>query len=268
MEREANVREATQGFAVRRTPTRSRKPLFLKTGAVLLTLALCGAGLWWLRTSPTFAVKRVESGAYRFTSRQELEDTFACFLGRNIWTLSSDDVADSLSTLPWVRDLNVHRRLPGSIEVDFREWRPLLVIEPNTTRPGGQGQPLAVVEDGRVLQFPDHLVLPGLPVLVGVAWGRDSASGALCLDPAQKATVLDLVAAVEASGLESASPVDFIVARSEGFAIVLQDGRGSLLVGREDFADRLERYMTARDHLEAGLQMDLRFADRITCRRI
>ncbi len=106
-----------------------------------------------------------------------------------------------------------------------------------------------------------------MPVLVGVQLEKNPETGILQLSSSQKDQVLDLVAGVEMSGLESACPIDFIVARSEGFAIVLQDGRGSLLVGREEFASRLGRFMDARDHLEPGLQMDLRFADRITCRR-
>lgn len=268
MDRPTPEHATAKGFAVRRAPVRSRKPLFLRAGALVLALGLSIVAVWWLRTSTTFAVDRVESGSYRFTSQDQLEGIFGTFLGRNIWTLSSEDVADSLAGLPWVRDLKVHRRLPGSLQVDFREWRPLLVVAPGASNHPGPGGPLVLVEDGRVLEFPDHLVLPGLPVLVDVACCRDTSAGGLGLDPLHREPVLDLVAAVEASGLESACPVDFIVARSEGFAIVLQDGRGTLLVGREDFADRLERYMAARDHLEPGLQMDLRFADRITCRRI
>jgi hypothetical protein len=36
------------------------------------------------------------------------------------------------------------------------------------------------------------------------------------------------------------------------------------MVGREDFSDRLNRYMTARDYLDPGLEIDLRFKDRLT----
>lgn len=265
MDHEAASRSGLgEGFAVRRAPRRSPKKALLRAGVLLAGLAVLAAAGWWLGHSPTFAVQRVESGAYRFTAREELEGAFGHFLGRNIWTLSSSDVADSLAALPWVRDLQVRRRLPASIAIDFREWRPLLLME----TPASGGKIRVVVEDGRVLDFPDHLPLPSLPVLVGVACRTDSTGRGRCLDPAQRAAVLALVAAVEASGLESACPVDFIVARPEGFAIVLQEGRGTLVVGREEYAERLERYMTARDHLEPGLQMDLRFADRITCRRI
>ena len=79
--------------------------------------------------------------------------------------------------------------------------------------------------------------------------------------------VLNLQTAIEESGLESVSPIDFVVARPEGFAIVLQEDQGSLLVGNEEFSDRLQRYMEAHDHLETGLIVDLRFKDRVTCRR-
>lgn len=256
------------GFAMRRAPARSRRGLYLRVGLFLLAAAaLTGTG-WWLRTSPTFAVKKVESGAYRFTSQQQLEEAFGSLLGASIWTLSGETVADTLAPLPWVRDLQVRRRLPASLKIDFREWRPLLLLDGAAAGRPSSARPLVVVEDGRVLEFPDHLVVPGLPVLVGVPCRRDSVRGELCLDPSQRRQVLDLVAAIENSGLETVNPVDFIVARREGFAIVLQKDRGTLLVGRDEFDRRLDRYMTAREHLESGLQMDLRFADRITCRRI
>jgi len=260
--------DSPQSFAVRRGRPRSRRRLVLRSVLILLGVTAVTVSVWWLRTSPVFAVSRVESGAYRFTSQEKLETVFSTFLGRNIWTLSGAEVADSLAVMPWVRDLRVRRRLPGSILVDFREWRPLLVIEPESGGCSGHGQPLVVVEDGRVLDFPGHLVMPGLPVLVGVDCRQEPGQRWRSLAPEMKDQVLELVAALEASGLETVSPVDFVVARDEGFAIVLQNGRGTLLVGREDFTRRLERYMSARDHLEAGLQMDLRFADRITCRRI
>jgi hypothetical protein len=253
------------GFAVRRAPARSHRALLLRLGGGLLgVMMVLGAG-WWLRTSPTFAVQTVESGSYRFTAQGELEQVFGSFLGRNIWTLSSEDVADTLATLPWVRDLQVHRRLPGALEVDFREWRPLLIMEPAGRAAEGLQ---VVVEDGRVLDFPAHLPPPSLPVLVGVPCHPDSSGRGRRLDPARITGVLELVAAIETVVLEAVSPVDFIVARPEGFAIVLQEDRGTLLVGRDEFVPRLDRFITARDHLDPGLQMDLRFADRITCRRI
>ncbi len=61
---------------------------------------------------------------------------------------------------------------------------------------------------------------------------------------------------------------DFLVARPEGFAIVLQGDAGRLLVGKDDFHERLERFLSARDHLPAGVEIDLRFSERVTYRSV
>jgi len=209
-------------------------------------------------------VSRVESGAYRFTSQAELEEAFAEFLGRNIWTLSTDEIAVRLETLPWVRDMRVRRSLPNTIEVDFREWRPLWQVSEITgAQPGGM-RPLVLIEDGRILEFPAHVVMAGLPVLVGVPAAREGDGGVLRVEKNHLGEIMELISAMEDAGLESVSPVDFVVARKEGYAIVLQDKRGILMVGREEFSDRLNRYMTARDYLDPGLEIDLRFKDRLT----
>jgi len=264
MVQDASRPTMSAGYAVRKQKKISRKGLWLKLSATVLVVGiLCAASFYTVR-SEYFDVVRVESGSYRFTERADLDGMLSGYLGHNIWSLSERQVADHLTTLPWVRDLHVLKRLPGTIEVDFREWRPLLALD----TAGRGGEPLVMVEDGRILEFPDHLPLAALPVLVGVPCLRDTLQGQLRLDPKWAPGVLDLLDAMAATGLETVGAIDFLVARPEGFAIVLQAGQGRLLVGRKDFADRLARYMAARDHLEPGLQMDLRFRDRITCSRL
>lgn len=252
-------------FAVRRPARRSRGHPALRWGIGLAVVAALSAGVWWLRTAATFSVVRVESGAYRFTAEKDLEEILTGFLGRNIWTLGGDEIRAALEPLPWVRDLRVRRRLPATIEVDFREWRPLLEVAGLPADPADTAWVL--IADGRILPYPGHLVLAGLPVLTGVKPAAGERPGQWRLEPEEAARVLDLHAAVTASALESIHPVDFVALRPEGYAIILQDEQGILLVGREEFGDRLGRYMEAHEHLEPGLIVDLRFRDRITCRR-
>ena len=251
-------------FASRRTAPRSRKRLLLRSAVAVCVVAALAGGAIWLSTSDMFRVVRVESGSYRFTDEEELQAVLSGFLGRNLWTLSNDEVAAALADLPWVRDVRVRRRLPALLVVDFREWRPLLEVAGEGNEAGAGARVL--VADGRVLPFPAHLVLAGLPVLTGVACEIDT-TGATVLAAPQAESLLALLEAVEESGLESVCPVDFVVARPEGFAIVLQGDLGRLLVGREEFRERLDRYMEAHEHLESGLIVDLRFRDRVTCRR-
>lgn len=252
--------DGATGFAARRPVVqRSWGKIWVRVTTIVVIGAVLGFGVYWGLTADTFAVSRVASGSYRYTGQDELQTVLSGFLGRNIWTLSTDEVAAEVTTLPWIRDLRIGRRLPAELEVDFREWRPLLVVASQQDL----ARPRVLIENGRVLPFPEHLEPAGLAVLVDVPV-TSGKTEPVRLDDRHLDAVLDLVGAIEASGLEAVSPVDFVVARDEGYAVVLQDGAGTLQVGRKDFADRLERYMIARDHLERGLTVDLRFADRLT----
>ncbi|PID81524.1 hypothetical protein CSB20_02470 [bacterium DOLZORAL124_64_63] len=261
-------REGVVEHAVYRPRQESRRSLWRRPGwpgLILLGLILAlmaGGAVYGLR-SETFAVTRISTGSYRFTAGQDLDRILGSFLGRNLWTLSATEVADSLATLAWIRDPRIERQWPGDLVVEFRECRPVLSLEEEA--PGGGTRVL--VDDGCVLPFPGHLPMPGLPVLVGVSCVRDSVSGREKLDPAWAPQVMELLTALAQTGLETVAPVDFLVAREEGFAILLREGWGSLQVGREDFAARLDRYMAARENLEPGLRMDLRFRERIVCSR-
>ena len=252
-------------FAVRRRPRRRRRPPLLKAALAVGAVALVATAVGWILTADLFAVIRVETGPYRFTDETELETALADLLHRNIWRVDRDDVARALAPLPWIRDLQLSRRLPRTLTVEIQEWRPLLEVAPRDAA-GADRDPLVLVEDGRVLAFPAQLPAPGLPVLVGMAAPPDS-TGVRRLGADQLAATLAVLSAIEKTGLEAAAPVDFLIARPEGFAIVLQGGRGRLVVGRTDFTDRLQRYMIARDHLEEGLEVDLRFGERITVRQ-
>lgn len=253
------------GFAVRREEDQSRRLVLVRAGAGFFFLVALAGLIWWLLSSGAFEVKRVESGSYRYTEATALEAVFGEFIGQNIWTLASDDIAAAVVALPWVRDVRVLRSLPNDIQLDFREWTPLLMVEPITIE-GRVYDRLVLLEDGRLLSFPEHLLLPALPVLVGVRPVRQGDDPTLRLPVELTSQLLELIFSIEDAGLESTHPVDFVVARSEGFAIVLQDEQGSLLVGREEFGSRIQRYMTARDHVGLGLVYDLRFKDRITVR--
>ncbi len=237
----------------------ARRVLVLRASVAAGVVALLGGAAWWLLTSSMFAVARVESGPYRYTDERDLQAAFARCLGRNIWTLSTEDVRQTLATLPWLRDLTVRRRLPSSIAVEFQEWRPILAVP--AAAPGGV--PRLLLANGRVLDQPRHLDPPGLPLLVDAPLADDPAGGWRLLDP-EASCVLALTDALAATGFEAVAPVDFVLCRPEGFQVVLQSNQGSLQVGREGFRERLERYLLTRAKVPAGVQVDLRFRDRVS----
>lgn len=250
-------------FAVRRAaPPRRRFPWRRVLAGTAIVVALGAAG-WWLAGSGAFAVARVGTGDYRFTDERALRRALTTLLGRNLWALSQGEVRQALAALPWVREAHVQRRLPGSVDIELIEWRPLLVV----AEPGAPADApaLVLVEDGRVLAFPPHLPPPDLPVLTGVVVERQ-AGGPARLPPALAPSVLELVDALESSGLEAATTVDFVVSGPDGYGVILRGHEATLLVGREGFADRLARYLTARAHVDSNLVIDLRFKDRLTVR--
>lgn len=255
-------------FAVRRTaPARRRFPWRRWLFSTLAVVLLAGGG-WALTQSGLFAVARIETGAYRFTDEHQLKVALSPLLGRNLWTVAQPDLAAAATRLPWVREVYMERRWPRAIGVELVEWRPLLVVAEPGAPP--EAPTLVLVDDGRVLRFPAGMMAPALPVLTGVVVER-SAGGPARLPQELAPAVLELVSALESTGLDAVTPVDFVVARPDGFGIVLskdadQLSYGTLLVGREGFADRLSRYMTARDHIERNLEIDLRFKDRLTVR--
>ncbi|MBU0743593.1 FtsQ-type POTRA domain-containing protein, partial [bacterium] len=221
----------------------------LLTGLVTAVLA---AVAWWTLTSPTFRIAKVETSRYRFTSKETLDRRLRGWLERdlNIWTLDGDSLTREIEALPWVRRVKIGRRLPSTLQVDIWEWRPLLLLTDGDGRPHAHG--LALVQNGEALPLPDHLPPPDLPLLVDE---RDVAPR----DAAESARLLDLLAAMRETGLEMACEVDFILRERRGLVVVLAGDRGRLVVGREDFATRLQRYLDVAERVPSGAEIDLRF---------
>jgi hypothetical protein len=250
-------------LAVRRRQ-RSRGLLLLRIAAATLVLASVGLGVYWLVTAPLFAIRRVETGPYRFTERDPLEEILRDALGHNIWTYRTGALCGRIASLPWIEDVHVVRRLPATLQVELLEWRPLLAVAPSKTDVAAEPTSMQVLlADGRVADFPPHLPPCGLPVLVGCGLEPIPGLQEWQLTGPGAGGVLELMAAISASGLETVRPVDFILADKDGYTIQLGEAGGRLLLGRREFAARLQLYMATRDRLVGESVVDLRFRGRI-----
>jgi len=251
--------ERGRRLAAPRRERPSRRRLLLQAAAVVVTVGLLAALGHWLLTSPTFAIGRIESGRYRYSDRASVDAALRRCLGRNIWTFSRYDLAAACSDLPWVSAVHVQRRLPDTVTVELTEWQPLLGVV-DTTAAGGEK---VLVASGLVLDIPAHLSTPGLPLLVGCRLAS-LGSGRWRMVDHDPGAVLALVAALEATAFESECPVDFVRNTPLGFEVTLQGKAGSLLIGTDDFAGRLARFLIAKDDITTGAAVDLRFEDRVT----
>jgi cell division septal protein FtsQ len=244
----------------RRAP-RSRLAIARAALLVAVGLGAVAGGSWWLLNAPTFAVARAESGPYRFSDRAQVDATLQQALGRNIWRMDGDALADAFTALPWVRAAHVTRRVPDAVAVELEEWRPLASVA--VARAQERDEHLVLVGDGRVLPVPQHLDPPALPLLVGAGL-QTEADGTRRLEGTVDRAVRELLEALAVTGFEATCPVDFLRVTPQGLAIELARRGGSVQLGREDFQARLDRFLLARDRIPAGAAVDLRFADRIT----
>jgi len=250
----------------RRRATKGRfKTVWLKGVLIMLCLALAAAGGRWLVTTPLFSITKVESGPYRYTSPQELEALLGTALGKNVWSFAAVEFAQEVQALPWVQEVRVIKRLPTTLKIQLQEWRPLLTVVPAPTEQSSFNSILVLRGDGTIVPFPEDLPAPSLPVLVGAKL-KPLTGGHWQLANPKPVAVLDLAAAITETALEAFCPIDFIQVRDDGFAIVLQGGQGSLLVGNEDFSRRLHRFMVGKDEVTGETEVDLRFHNRLAAR--
>jgi hypothetical protein len=254
--------------ARRRERRRWRRWLWL---APLIAVAAGGLlwGVRWALTADRFAVARVESGPYRFSAPGDLERRLAAGLGCNIWTRAGERrLREALLASPWVRRVDVQRELPGTLRVAIEEWRPLMLVQPDSAAAavGARGT-LALCADGRVVPLPAQLPAPDLPLLVGAeltpAANGGEQAGWWRLEEGLAGRVIALAAAFAETDLEAVSSVDFVTVGRDGLTVILQDGRARLRLGEGGYASSLRRYLAVRGELADGATVDLRFARRV-----
>jgi len=222
-------------------------------GAVVL-LAGLGFGLRWLGTAPLFRVTRIETSRYRFTERDSLEARLAPHLGRNIWRCDAGALRDAVARLPWVASVRVSRRLPATLAVALRERTPRLLL------PDARADTMrALVDDGGLLVLPAAAPVPDLPHFVDAGGGGADA-------PEVRDALIALLDAVAARGLDRRPGVDYVLHEARGFVLLLSGSRTRLLLGREDFAERLRRYDAVAADAAPGALVDLRFDGQVFLR--
>jgi cell division septal protein FtsQ len=250
--------EPRRNLATRR---RSRYQFWRHVTPRVVILLVVVAGIFslghWLLTASLFTITRVETGKYRYTTADLLEARLATALGHNIWTWRESDLKVAVESLPWVRRASVRKLLPATLRVEFLEWQPLLAVVPAHPPPGDSTGQLVMLADGHVVSFPADRTGPGLPVLTEVELAAAGAERWRVRDVPVE-TLLDLVAAIAATGLEARKPVDFILPVDEGFRLILQDEKRTLLVGKHDIADQLQNFLLTVEQDDGVSDIDLR----------
>jgi len=98
-------------------------------GAAGTALAFGGQLGWhWLTTSPTFAIHAIELRGNRHASSDELVRLSGLVPGRNLFAADVDSAEASIQGEPWIKTVEVRRKLPDSISIRVTEREPALLV--------------------------------------------------------------------------------------------------------------------------------------------
>lgn len=107
----------------------------LRAGIFFLVLVLLFVGLILFFRSSTFDLKleKVTISGNKVLKDEEILKTLSLKPGTSIFALSVRNLALKLEENPWVKEVNISRRLPDGLSVKVVERRPLALLEANET---------------------------------------------------------------------------------------------------------------------------------------
>jgi cell division protein FtsQ len=226
-------------------------------GGALVVLALQGAGVMWLLTTPRFAVSAVEvRGASRVPAERILAAA-AIAPGTNLWRIDPTAVVGRVQDLPQVHRAELIRELPDRVVIVVEERRPFTLVH------GGRLHWLD--EEGRVLGEESRAVVPPAPVITGLS---EEEVARMRSEPSDKArAAIALIRVLLRSGSPLATEISEIdMSRRDGPVLYTVDGI-EVRLGTEDWEERLARLegVLAQVARQGGAvtAIDLRFRDQV-----
>jgi cell division septal protein FtsQ len=145
----------------------------LKRGWIVLAALIVGVALWFagpavLRRVDFFRVRRVEMVGLQYLDAAKVIAAARLSPTASVFD-DPDAIARRVRALPGVRDVQVGRRLPGTLRIRLEEAEPVALTP--------KGDRLAMVDaQGAVLPFDPLASAPSLPVMIG---GGALVAGAL-----------------------------------------------------------------------------------------
>jgi len=225
-----------------------------------LTLA---AGGWLLLGSEYFAIKQIiiEGGERVQRAREDLRRLIGIRAGENIFMADLERARAALLRLPWVREVQLRRRLPSRIEILIEERRPFVLVslaDADTDEKlfwvDREGYLLEEAHPRSEADSADRLLIEGAQV---VQTGRGPRLRGPGLEAVRALSGLD-EAFLERFATLQLTEQGLILTAREGFKVFLDpDLEGSALTRELQLLERLLTVIDGRHYL----YIDLRFGD-------
>lgn len=236
---------------------RRRRRRLAAIAAAAVLLAVGGAGIRWLLTSPRFAVATVEvRGAQRIAVERVLAAA-GIPPGTNLWRIDPHAVVARLQALPEIRRAEIVRELPNRVTIVVEDRRPFTLV--SSTRLHW------LDEEGRLIGDASEAVTPPVPVISGLS---EDELAALRTRPSPRArAAIALIRSLLRTNAALAAEISEIdMSRRDGPVLYTVDGI-EVRLGNEDWEERLARLPGVLTQLagqeDAVRTIDLRFRDQI-----
>ena len=228
----------------------ARLLVMARNAAFLIAVGIVGVLVYrHVHSGSRFAVKQIEIAGAVHTPREAIDSVTWRYVGANLFDLDISRVQADLRSVPWIRAVNIEKKLPGTLRINVTERRAVALLQ--------DGDRLAYVdEDG--IRFADLSPAVGdddLPVIAG-------ASGD---ELARVVALLRMLRASDPAIFSRISEVRPVAPR--GFALFDRDLGAFVYANAADVSTKwrsLYGIVRAEGLGKGSIQYaDLRFADRI-----
>lgn len=217
-------------------------------GAVLVigvAVSISWGARRYVRESPRFALRNVTVAGLQHRTEAEIIERAGLVVGQNLFAVELDEVRGRLAADPWLKDVALSRRLPGTIavEVTERQAAAMVIVGETSYLATREGEIFKRLEAGDPVDFP---VISGMTA-EAIAEDRENAF-------AEVKRALDLAAEYAESPLGAKAPLEQVHVADHG-ALTLVIGKGglSLSLGKPPFRRRLEQAARVVNELERRL---------------
>jgi len=210
-----------------------------------------------------FKLERIEVSRMRQLSRDEIISLTGAKLGDSLLKLELPHVAEQLEKNPWIENLKVRRRFPGTLSIEITERVPVAVVNMGYLYYlDAKGDIFKPLTEGDRLDF---------PVLTGITEEdllKDADGTKKMLTTALG--IMDLLKKGSVFRLGDVSEIH--LDKGYGFTLFTAQGGIPVKLGNSDFEGKLARFSRIYQELMAQITsleyVDLNYADKIVVKKV
>jgi cell division protein FtsQ len=196
------------------------------------SVAVAWAARRHIMTSPRFAVTEVQVVGADHRPPEAIAAESGIAVGTNVFALDLDGARASVLADPWIAEVSLARRLPGTILVQVVERKAAaLLAMGDTFLATGDGEPFKKLEAGDPVE---------LPLVTGLKSETFSTDRDGSMRTVRRA--IDLAAEYERGLLAHKAPLEEVHVEADGaFTLVVGHGATQLVLGGPPFRRKLEQ---------------------------